>query len=76
MTAERVESEEDTEFQSWSGTAMTNASGMYTLAYLAPGTYIVTVATSDETLSSVPESIEVVVEPGSSIVEVDFELVR
>lgn len=76
VTAERVESEEDTEFQSWSGTAMTNASGMYTLAYLAPGTYIVTVATSDETLSSVPESIEVVVEPGSSIVDVDFELVR
>lgn len=76
VTAERTTAEDDTEFQSWSGTAMTDAAGQYTLAYLAPGTYLVTVASSDETISSQPEAIEVVVEPNGTITGVDFVLVR
>lgn len=76
VTAERMEVEGDTEFQSWSGTAMTDAAGMYTLAWLAPGTYTVTVASSDETVSTAPESIEVVVGESEDITGVDFELVR
>lgn len=76
VTAERMESETDTEFQSWSGTAMTDAAGAYMMAYLAPGAYTLTVASSDETVSAQPESIDIVVEPNDMLTGADFVLVR
>ena len=64
----------DTEFQTQTATALTDATGAYTLNFLAPGTYNVTVETPDG-LTTTPASVEVVVEASGDVTGVDFEIV-
>lgn len=62
------------EYQTLEGTAITNADGEYTIYFLVPGTYTVTVAAPDG-LTTDPASIEVELGEGEDEEEVDFALV-
>jgi hypothetical protein len=64
----------DTEFQTQTATALTDAEGEYTLYFLAPGTYVVTVETPDG-LTTTPGSVEVIVEASGDVRGVDFEII-
>ncbi|MDZ7778482.1 MAG: DUF4382 domain-containing protein [Gemmatimonadota bacterium] len=64
------------EFQTLEGTAVTNADGEYTIHFLTPGTYTVSVEGLDEGLTTDPESATVDLEAGEEAAEVDFEIVE
>lgn len=75
VSAERVAQEGDEEFQSSTATALTDAAGAYTIHFVAPGTYRVTVATGVDGLTTNPTEIEVTVGESEAVTEVDFEVV-
>ncbi len=62
------------EFQSESGTATTDADGAYTIGFLSPGTYRVTLEVP-EGFTSDPGSRDVVVGESESVEGVDFALI-
>lgn len=74
VTAETVDPGVDEEFQSSKATGVSEASGTYTIFFLAPGSYNVTVGTPDGVTSS-PPSTEVTVGESEDVTGVDFELV-
>ena len=74
VTAESVDPGDVEEFQTVTATALTAADGSYVIAFVAPGTYTVTVTTPDG-LTTTPESVEVVVGEGENETGVDFEIV-
>jgi hypothetical protein len=63
------------EYQTLEGTATTNAEGEYTIYFLVPGQYTVSV-TAPEGLTTDPASIEVELDHGEDAEEVDFALVE
>lgn len=76
VRAERIgfpEGEEE-EFQSLVATGVSEAEGAYTIYFLAPGTYGVTVETP-EGLATTPAAREVTVGEAESVDGVDFEIV-
>jgi hypothetical protein len=74
VTATPVDEEEVEEFQTQVVTAMTNADGEFTLQFVTPGSYVVTVGVPDG-LATDPASIEVGVDPNEDVIDVDFEVV-
>lgn len=74
VTATPVDEEAVEEFQTQVVTAMTDADGEFTLQFVTPGSYVVTVGVPDG-LATDPESIEVEVGPNEDVVDVDFEVV-
>lgn len=75
VTAETVSPEGDPDFQTQTATAMTGTDGAYTIFFLAPGTYTVTVATPDG-FTTDPVSVEdVVVDPSGDVTGIDFAIV-
>jgi hypothetical protein len=74
VSAEPVIEEGVEEFQSETATATTNEDGTYTLQFLVPGTYTVTVTTAAGFVTT-PESVEVEVGVAEDVVDVDFEVV-
>ena len=64
----------DEEFQSSMAGGMSDANGAYTIFFLAPGSYNVTVETPDE-VTTEPLSTEVIVGESEDVTGVDFELV-
>lgn len=63
------------EFQTSEGTAMTDEDGAYTIHFLVPGTYTVTVDAADG-LTTDPDSVEVELGENEDATEVDFELIE
>jgi hypothetical protein len=74
VMADRADKGEVEEFQTETATTTTNADGTYALHFLVPGTYVVTVTTS-EALTTAPESVEVDVGAAETVPDVDFEVV-
>jgi hypothetical protein len=74
VSAETVDPGDDEEFQSRVATAVTDSVGGYTIHFLAPGTYTVTVA-AGEGLTTDPASVEVVVEASEDVEGIDFAVV-
>jgi hypothetical protein len=72
VRAERTDAEGSgtTENETSTATTVTNADGTYTLRFLAPGTYSVSV---DETTTT-PAARDVVVEAGADVTPVDFAI--
>ena len=75
VSAEHAAPEDDEEFQSSIATAVTGADGTYTVFFLAPGSYAVSVTPAAETLVGSPEAIDVDVDASENVEGVDFELV-
>ena len=65
---------ETEEFQTSIVTTMTDADGAYTLQFVTPGAYVVTVAVGDG-LATDPGSVEVELDPDEDVADVDFEVV-
>lgn len=63
------------EFQTSEGTAMTDEDGAYTIHFLVPGTYTVTVDAADG-LTTDPDSVEVELGENEDATEADFELIE
>ena len=76
VTAEPVDDGDLEEYQTQTATTMTAGDGTYTLPFLVPGTYTVTVATSDTTVTSSPDSISVTVGASENVTGIDFSLVE
>jgi hypothetical protein len=76
VTAEPVEDGALEEYQTRTATTMTAEDGTYTLGFLVPGTYTVTVTPPDDTVASDPASVEVVVGENDDVTEIDFSLVE
>ncbi len=74
VTAESVDPGDDEEFQTHTATALTGADGSYSIFFLVPGTYTVTVATPAG-MKTDPASTEVVVEAAGEVGDVDFVIV-
>ncbi|MBW3552913.1 MAG: DUF4382 domain-containing protein [Gemmatimonadetes bacterium] len=74
VTAEPVEGSTLEQFQSGTATAVTDENGAYTLHFLVPGTYTVTV-TAGEAHKTTPESHSVTVGPADDAEAVNFEIV-
>lgn len=74
VTAVPVEGSTLEQFQSGTATAVTDENGVYTLHFLVPGTYTVTVTTG-EGYKTAPESHSVTVGPGQDAAAVNFEVV-
>lgn len=74
VTAETVDPGDDEEFQTQTATAITDADGGYSIYFLPPGSYTVTVGTPDGTTTD-PLSAESVVGASEDITEVNFSLV-
>jgi hypothetical protein len=74
VTATPVDEEEGEEFQTQIVTAMTDENGDYTLQFVTPGSYVVTVDVGDG-LTTDPESIPVEVGVNEDVVDIDFEIV-
>jgi len=74
VTVEPVVEEGVEEFQSETATATTAEDGTYTLYFLVPGTYTVTVTTAAGFVTT-PESVEVEVGAAEDVADVDFEVV-
>ena len=74
VTAEAVDSGVDEEFQSSIAACMSDATGAYTIFFVAPGSYNVTVGTS-EGVTTTPQSTEVLVGESEDVTGVNFELV-
>lgn len=74
VTAEPVEGSTLEQFQSATATAVTGDGGAYTLHFLVPGTYTVTVST-DDGYTTRPASHSVTVGPGDDAEAVNFEIV-
>ncbi|MDH3271373.1 MAG: DUF4382 domain-containing protein [Gemmatimonadota bacterium] len=74
VKAETVDPGDVEEFETQTATALTDASGGYTIYFVAPGEYSVTVETPDG-LVTTPASVTVVVEEAGDVVGVDFEVV-
>lgn len=75
VSAERSSTEGDEEFQSSIGTGLTTSDGTYTVFFLSPGSYSVSVEAGDSTLVGTPESIEVELGLADNAIGVDFEIV-
>lgn len=74
VTAETIDPGTDEEFQTRTATAVTGADGAYTIYFLHPGTYSVTVATPTGFVTT-PASIEVVIGASADEAGVDFAIV-
>lgn len=75
VNAEPVDEGSLEEYQTLAGTALTNADGEYTIHFLVPGAYVVTVETADG-LTTDPVEIEVELDAGEDAEDVDFEIVE
>lgn len=73
VTAERVVEEDTEEYQTGTATAVTGADGSYTIFFLAPGSYTVSV-TPDEGFEAEPESAEITVGDAEDATGVDFAI--
>ncbi|MGH7481755.1 MAG: DUF4382 domain-containing protein [Longimicrobiales bacterium] len=62
-------------FQTATATTLTNADGQYTLGFLVPGTYTVTVATPEGTVTD-PASVSVELDEEENVTGVDFAIVE
>ena len=76
VTAEPVDDGDLEEYQTQTATTMTAADGTYTLRFLVPGTYTVTVTPPDTTVVSSPDSTSVAVGFGENVTAIDFALVE
>ena len=74
VTAEPVDGTVLEPFQTGAATAVTDAEGAYTIFFLVPGDYEVSVATG-EGFASTPETITVSVAESEDVTDVDFEIV-
>lgn len=75
VSAEATEVVDDEEFQSAIGTALTTGDGSYTVFFLAPGSYSVSVEAADSALVGSPVAAEVEVGASEDLTGVDFEIV-
>lgn len=75
VTATPEDEEFFEEFQTQEATAITDADGDYTIHFLVPGTYQVTVQTADG-YTTAPESVTVTVDDSENRDEVDFTVVE
>ena len=76
VTAEPVDDGDLEEYQTQTATTMTAADGTYTLPFLVPGTYDVTVTPPDDTVVSSPATANVTVGISENVTGVDFTLVE
>jgi len=74
VNAEPVDEGSLEEFQTLAGTAMTNADGEYTIHFLVPGAYVVTVETGAG-LTTNPVEIDVELDAEEDAEAVDFQVV-
>ena len=74
VSAVPVDEEVLEEGQTASATTMTDSDGVYTLFFLAPGDYVVSVA-AGEGLMAAPETTTVTVGASEDVTDVDFEIV-
>lgn len=74
VSAEAVAAGTNEEFQGCCATGISDAAGAYTIFFLAPGSYSVTVAPADGTATT-PASVDVTVGPSEDVTGVDFEIV-
>ena len=75
VTAEPADGDPMEPFQTGAVAGTTNDDGTYTLSFVLPGTYMVSV-TTPEGLATTPVSVEVEVGPNEDVVDVDFSLVE
>ena len=76
VTAAPVDEGDLEEYQTQTATTMTAEDGSYTLWFLVPGTYAVTVTPPDSTVVSSPDTISVAVGASQNVTGVDFSLVE
>jgi len=76
VTAEPTDGGSLDDFQTQTATAVTDSIGAYTMFFVVPGSYSVTVTPNDATTTTTPASVAVVVEPAEHVTGVDFSLVQ
>lgn len=74
VMAEMVDPGDAEEFQTQTATAMTDENGAYSIFFVAPGTYTVTVTTPDGLITD-PASREVVVAPSDDVTDMNFAVI-
>jgi hypothetical protein len=76
VTAEPTDEGTLDDFQTRTATAVTDSIGGYTIHYVVPGSYSVTVTPSDSVTTTTPASVDVTVEPALHVTGIDFSLVQ